>query len=252
MTTPYHIALNGTSLSSLDETICILDIREDAPVIRATSVELYGGGQRLLRRERESLSVQAAFAIQEPDVLHRQEIFRSVLAWAEAGGTLSISGRTGQQLQVICNAPPILHAEDWTETLHITFSTTTLPYWEAIAMTPVTTTASSMLTLPGNGSPAPVNVQVVNNSSAPVTRLTLSCGDTQMTFSGLSLAAGATFSLRYADGFLTAEAAGESMLRCRTADSDDLLLAPCGRSCPVSVSADQTVAATISARGRYL
>lgn len=252
MTTPYSIALNGTPLSSLDETICILDIREEAPVMRSTAVELYGGGQRLLRREREGLSIQADFAIQEPDVIRRQELFHSVLAWAEAGGALAISGRSGQQLQVICTASPVLHAEDWTETLHITFSTTTDPYWEAIAMTPVTTTSASILTLPGNASSAAVNVQVVNNGSAPVTQLNLTCGDTRMVFSGLSLAAGASFSLRHEGGILTVEAVGESMLRYRTADSDDLLLAPCGRSCPVSVSADQPVTATFSARGRYL
>lgn len=252
MTTPYHIALNGTALSSLDDAICILDIREDAPVMRATAVELRGGGQRLLRRERESLSVQAAFAIQEPDVKRREEIFRSVLAWAEAGGTLTISGRSGQQLQVICTALPDFHAEDWTETLHISFTTTAVPYWEAIAMTPITTDSSASLTLPGNGGFTPVNVQVVNGGSEPLTQLTLDCGDTQMLFTGLTLAAGSTFSLRYAGGILTAEADGESLLRFRTAESDDLLLAPSGRSCPVNVAADQAVTATFTARGRYL
>lgn len=252
MTTPYHIALNGTALSSLDDAICILDIRENAPVMRAASVDLYGGGQRLLRRERESLSIQAAFAIQEPDVDHREAVFRRVLAWAEAGGMLTASGRNGQQLQVICAALPDFHAEDWMETLHITFTTTAVPYWEAIAMTPVTTTASASLTLPGNGGFTPVNVQVVNNGAKPMTQLTLVCGDTQMLFYGLSLAAGGTFSLRYSNGILTAEADGESQLRFRTAQSDDLLLAPCGRSCPVSVAADQAVTATFSARGRYL
>lgn len=252
MTTPYHITLNGTALSSLDDTICVLDIRESAPVMHTAAVDLHGGGQRLLRHERARLDVQATFAIQEPDVKRREEIFRSVLAWAEAGGTLTISGRTGQQLQVICTALPDFHAEDWTETLHITFSTTIVPYWEAIAMTSVTTTGSAAMSLPGSGGLVPVNVQVINDGAEPVTQLTLDCGDTQMIFTGLALAAGAAFSLRYAGGILTAEAGGESLLRCRTAESDDLLLAPCGRSCPVSVSADQAVTATFSARGRYL
>lgn len=252
MITPYSIALNGTALSSLDEAICILDIREDAPVMRSTAVGLYGGGQRLLRRERESLSVQASFAIQEPDAARRQEIFRSVLRWAENGGFLSITGRTGQQLRVICADFPVLHAEDWTETLHITFSTTAVPCWEAIAMTSVTTSSASTLTPEGDAGSAVVNVQAVNNGDEPVTELTLTCGDTQMSFSGLSLAAGAALSLRCTDGILIAEAGGKSMLRYRTSDSDDLLLAPCGRSCPVSVSADQAVTATFSVRGRYL
>lgn len=252
MTTPYHIALNGTALSSLDDTICVLDIREEAPTMRSTAVELYGGGQRLLRHERERLSIQASFAIQEPDVARREEIFQQVLAWAAAGGTLTMSSRYGQQLQVICTKLPTLNAEDWTEALHITFASSLVPYWEAISLTPVMTTSTSVLTLPGNSGAAPVNVQVVNHGSEPLAHLTLACGDTQMTFSGLSLPAGATFSLRYTGGVLTAQIGGESQLRFRTATSDDLLLAPCGWSCPVRVAADQPVSATFTARGRYL
>lgn len=252
MTTPYEITLNDIALSSLDETICVLDIREDAPVLRSTTADLYGGGKRLLRQERDSLSIQAAFSIQEPDVNRRGEIFRSVLAWADAGGTLTISGRPGQQLHVICTAPPVLHAEDWTETLTLTFTTTTTPYWEDTEVTYAAVPTVNALTLPGDGGDAPVSVYVANRGSAALTQLVLTCGDTRMAFGGLSVAAGATFRLLYEDGLLTAEAGGESLLRCRTADSDDLLLAPCGKSCVVRVSADQSVSAVFSARGRYL
>lgn len=252
MTTPYLISLNGTALSDLDEAICVLDLREDAPVMRTIYAELYGGGRRLLRRERDSLSVQAAFAIQEPDANRRAEIFRSVLAWAEAGGTLAISGRDGQQLHVICTEPPVMHAEDWTETLHITFSTTASPYWEDTEATYASVPTVNALTLPGNTGNAPVSVYIANRGSEALTQFVLTCGSTRMAFGGLSLAAGATFRLLYENGILTAEADGESQLLHRTADSDDLLLAPCGQSCTVRVSADQTVSAVFSARGRYL
>lgn len=252
MKTIYHIALNGAGLSSLDDTICILDIIEEPPVMHTNAVQLYGGGQRILRQERESLSVQVFFSIQEPDPLRRGEIFRRVLAWADPGGILTLSGRTGQQLQSICTGLPALHAEDWTETLRITFSSAALPCWEDAAATSVTTEAAADLSLPGNTGRAPADVQVINCGSAAMTRLTLVCGDTRMVFTGLEVAPGASFVLQHAGGILTAEAGGESQLRRRTADSSDLLLAPCGMSCPVSVSADQPVTATFSARGRYM
>lgn len=252
MTTPYQITLNDVALSDLDETICVTDIREDAPVMRSTAADMYGGGKRLLRHERESLSVQASFAIQEPDRSRRAEIFRSVLAWAENGGILTISGREGQQLHVICTAPPVLHAEDWTETLILTFTTTTNPYWEDVDVTYAAVPTVNALTLPGNAGNAPVSVYVANRGSETMRQLVLTCGSTRMAFGGLSVAAGATFRLLYEDGILTAETGGESQLRSRTADSDDLLLAPCGQSCVVHVSADQSVSAVFSARGRYL
>lgn len=252
MTTPYQITLNDVALSALDETICVTDIREDAPVMRTASAALQGGGLRLLRHERESLNVQVSFAIQEPDRNRRAEIFRSVLAWAEAGGILVISGREGQQLHVICTASPVLHAEDWTETLTLTFTTTTSPYWEDAEVTCAAVPTLNTLTLPGNTGDAPVSVYIVNGGSETMTRLVLTCGSTRMVFDGLSVAVGATFQLLYEDGILTAETDGESQLRFRTADSDDLLLAPCGKSCVVHASADQSVSAVFSARGRYL
>lgn len=252
MTTPYQIILNDVALSDLDETICVTDIREDAPVMRSTAADLCGGGKRLLRHERESLSVQASFAIQEPDRNRRAEIFRRVLAWAENGGILTISGREGQQLHVICTAPPVLHAEDWTETLTLTFTTTADPYWEDAEITYAAVPTVNALTLPGNAGNAPVSVYVANRGSETMTQLVLTCGSTRMAFGGLSVAAGATFRLLYEEGILSAESGGESQLRSRTADSDDLLLAPCGQSCVVRVSADQSVSAVFSARGRYL
>lgn len=248
MSTKYDCTLGGTSLSSLDESICVLDVCEAAPKLRLSAA----GWQNLLQRERESLSVQVDFAIQEPDVLRRSEVFRRVLDWAENGGFLTLPTRKNQRLQILCTDAPALHAEDWTETLRITFTTTAVPYWEAAALSSVSTSASARLTLSGNTASAPVDVLFTNNGSEPLTQVQLVCGDTQMTFTGLAIGTGATFSLRYADGRLTAEANGNSLLRCLTPESDDLLLAPCGKACTVSISADQPVTATFSGRGRYL
>lgn len=248
----YECTLDGTRLSSLDESICILDICEDAPVMRVATLAMAGGGQRLLSRVRESLSVQVSFAIQEADIARRREIFHSVLGWAEKGGALVISSRPGQQLQVICTALPAIHTEDWAEPLRITFTTTAVPYWETIEFISVDLTETDTLTLPGNALAAPSAMMIVNNGDASITTLTLTCGETQMVFDGMELPAGGFFTLRQLENIVYAEADDVNVLPCRTADSDDLLLIPCGTACKVSVTADQPVDAALSARGRYL
>lgn len=248
----YDCSLDGARLASLDESICILDICEDAPKLRLSTIPLPGGGQRVLSKVRESLSVHIFFAIQEPDAARRRDIFHTVLTWAEQGGILTISTRAGQQLPVVCTDTPAIHAEDWTESLQLTFTTTSSPYWEAIASTQIDLNKTITATLPGNGIAIPAAVMAVNTSGSTVTQLTLCCGDTRMTFEDFSLPAGGLFTLWQSENIVHALIDQEDALRYRTADSDDLLLLPCGKECQISITADHPVDAAMTVRGRYL
>ena len=252
MTTPFDCTLNSISLSSLDDSICVLDIREESPSLRMTSMPLLCAGRRLFSRQRESISVQIAFAIHESDSLRREEVFQAVLAWAESGGLLSVSTRPGQLLRVVCTAPPALSAENWTETLLITFTSAAEPWWEAAELTQSSSTGTMTLEVPGNAPDAPVSAMVVNTGTEEITRLTLYCGGTQMVFEGISLPAGGVFLMDHAAGLLTAMIGSESVLKHRTPDSADLLLAPCGASCTAYASAGQPTSTVFSVRGRYL
>jgi len=46
MTTRFNCTLNGASLAEMDESIVILDITEDAPLMHTAALPLHGGGRR--------------------------------------------------------------------------------------------------------------------------------------------------------------------------------------------------------------
>lgn len=252
MKTQFDCALDGVLLSSLNESICVLDIREDAPAMRTAALALHPEGQHLLHQQRESLTVHAVFAIHEEDPTLRREAMQAVRAWAAKGGLLTTSDRTGLQLAVICTSLPSASSEDWTETLTLTFRSTRIPYWEDAAPTSALGSGEQTLTVPGSADFAPVDVMLINEGAEAVTSLTLHCGETQMTFEGIALEAGGIFAMIQTSGTLMAKISGQSVLACRTADSDDLLLAPCGTPCTVSASASQPLQANFAARGRYV
>ena len=251
MTTPFDCALNGVLLSSLHARVCVLDIREQAPKVHHTALTLYPEGRQQLLSRRESLTVQVLFSVHDEKPELRTRALQRICAWAAGGGVLTATSHPDQQLTVVCTALPAVTAEDWTETCTLTFQTTRCPYWEDAAES--TAYGSEILTLylPGTAESAPVNALILNADDTPITRITLRAGSTAMTFEGIHLPAGRMLLLNQTDGPLRVEADGESILHCRTAESDDMLLLPCGKSSTVYATADGDVSASFSARGRY-
>lgn len=252
MITRYTCALNGVSLDSLAACIHITDVQELAPRQRIVTAKAPGDGLHVLRTCREQIAVRVSFIVYEYDTALRRSVLQKITNWAAPGGTLIIGDRTGQQLQVISQELPGLSALMWLDELTLTFTACMPPYWEDAEAVSAVTSDTAALTLPGSALPCPVSCTVTNLGSAPLTTLTLSCANTQMTFTRLSLPASGVFTLSMSDGLLAADADGVSAMLNRTDDSDDLLLAPGGDSCTVSVTADQAVSATFEARGRYL
>lgn len=255
MTTKYNCALDGVSLASLGDRICILDIREDAPHLRLDRYSLPHGGQTVTP-VRESLTTRVTFAIQEEQPRLRRAAMQNVLAWAVKGGLLTISDRPQQQLMVVCTELPAMSAEDWTETLTLAFTTTRCPYWEAQEATFLTASSAASFNVPGTAGEAPVSVTVTNTTGETVTRLRLQCGTTWLTFEGIALPAGGQCYVEAANGMLSATINGESILRQRTPGSSDLLLAACGEASSVQAMATQgldpqPLDAVWKARGRY-
>ena len=252
MSNRFSCALNGISPESLDSAIRVTDLTELPPVCRVVTAPTLRHGLQLLRRVRESLTVRVSFVLAEHDPARRRELLSRLHAWADPGGVLTTSDRPGQQLTVVCDTLPMLSALCWTDEVQLEFTAYGVPFWESAEETHVTTTACAALLLPGTADECPVGVIVAHTGSAPLTSLTLQCGDTQMTFEGLSLSPGGVFTLAVTDGLLHADADGESVLMKRTGDSHDLLLADCGEETPVAVSADQPVSAVFHGRGRLL
>lgn len=252
MTTLFDCTLGGVLLSSLDESICVLDLREDAPKLRHATAAAWHDGLHLLDAQRESFTVRVDFAIHTPDPARRTQVLQAVCAWAMKGGVLTASSHPGQQLDVRCIALPAPAADDWLAPLTLVFTTTTVPFWEDANLTQVSSSGAAALLIPGTAGAVPVSTMVVNNGDAPITRLTLLCGDTQMVFEGISVPANSMFVMTQVGPVLRAYIGGQSVLSCRTAESDDSLLAVCGKSCTVQAIASQPATSIFMARGRYV
>ncbi len=248
----FSCALNGVTPESIDPTLRVTDLTELPPKCRIVTAPTGKHGLRLLRRVRESLTVRIFFIIPEYDPARRRALAAKLHAWGENGGLLTVSDRPGQQLRVVCDTLPMLSALCWSDEIRMEFTAYTDPFWEFAEATRAEITDAGTLTLPGSAVECPASVTATNLGNEPLTTITLTCGDTQMTFEDLALAPGETLILQMADGLLEAAAADVSILMCRTPESSDLLLAMGGTENAVSVQADQPVQAAFKARGRLL
>ena len=179
----FDCTLDGVALSSLSGRICILDIAEDAPRMHETTLPLHSGGQHVLTRERQSISIRVRFAIHEERPALRSAIAASIRAWAADSGYLTITARPGQRLHVSCTETPAFSGNDWTEELTLVFTSTHTPWWEDAE----TTSAS------GTDARIPLSPKVISRgirkpscwkpaSSRSTGRITISaCGTTSST-----------------------------------------------------------------------
>ena len=251
MTTNFDCTLNGVSLSGVDGRICITDVTEDAPRMHETTLALHGGGQHVLRQARQSISVRVRFAIHEESPAARSTIALAVRRWAMQDGYLTLSTRPEQRLHVHCTALPALSGEDWPEELTLVFTSTHTPWWEDSENTSAQGTSAVSLAIPGNAESTPVEVALINTSAATVTEVTVTCGDSHVTFEDIALPIGGQLVISRVNGAFTAKLDGESILHRRTMDSADELLVPCGETVSMSVSAGATLYALYNVRGRY-
>ena len=248
----FDCTLNGVSLSGMHERICILDIAEDAPRMHETTLPLHSGGQRVLTRERQSLSIRVRFAIHEERPAQRSAIAASIRAWAADSGYLTITARPGQRLHVSCTEMPAFSGNDWTEELTLVFTSTHTPWWEDAETTSASGTDAVYLVVPGNAESTPVEVAIINTTAATVTQVTVICGVAHITFRDIALPSGGQLVISRVNGAFTAKLDGSSILHRRTMDSADELLAPCGQTATLYVSPSQGMYAFYNVRGRYL
>lgn len=237
MTTLFDCTLHGETLSALDERIAVTDIRE--------TLQMNVG-------IRECIAVEVRFCIHEEDPVRRREVMSRIIAWAGKGGQLTTSDRPGLRLAVSCTKLPELSALDWSAEMALCFTSANMPWWES--STPVTVSGNGILSMdvPGDAPQTVAEAIVINAGTAVVTELTIACHMTEMTFRGITLQPGSFFSLMYGDGHLLAWVDGESVLHCRTAQSSDELLAPCGQTATMYATAGETPLQTIfTVRGRF-
>ena len=171
------------------------------------------------------------------------------------GGVLTTSDRPDRVLHVVCESlPTVGSAQKWTGVCSIGFVAYAVPFWEdeTPRRVSITGNGSKNLFVPGFAAPACVEATVKNTGSGAISTVTLTAGDTSMSFSGISLAAGQTMTLAHdARGLLTARIGGTSVLDKRTAASRDELELEPGKNAALSVTTNGTSSTTFEVRGRY-
>lgn len=250
----FEAHIGGVSLANLDPAIALLDIKEDKPVYdRETARRSIHPGTRMSVRTRRSLSIRLVIAIKEYNDMARAAVLDKIADWAGDGGWLTISTRPGQRLYVIPEDTPALGSSmSFKDEIEMTLTAYERPYWERQWPVMSIVTDEGTLCPLGTYPTAYVECDVTNAGEADLTEITMSCGDTAITLTGLAVPAGEHVTLSYTDrDVLTITAAGASVLANRTAESHDDLIALCRKANAIRVTADQPVSAVFSARGRY-
>lgn len=256
MRSRYLAALDGVELSAIAPEIIVTDITHNAPVREVRASDIAGrNGKLYTRTVTSSAGVTVSFEIHTPDVRRRAAIMEDVQRWAMPGGVLTTSDRPDRVLRVVCESlPTVGSAQKWTGRCSIGFVAYAVPFWEDEAphRVSITGNGSKSLFVPGFAAPASVEATVKNTGNGTISTVTLTAGDTSMTFNGLSLGAGQTMTLAHdARGLLTVRIGGESVLDKRTAASSDELELDPGKNATLSVTTNGTASTTFETRGRY-
>lgn len=256
MRTRYLVALDGVELSAIAPEIIVTDITHSAPVREVRTSDIAGRNGKLYTRTiTSSTGVIVSFEIHTPDVRRRAAIMEDVQRWAMPGGVLTTSDRPDRVLRVVCESlPTIGSAQKWTGSCSIGFVAYAVPFWEdeAPRRVSITGNGSKSLFVPGFAASASVEATVKNTGSGAISTVTLTAGDTSMTFAGLALGAGQTMTIAHdARGLLTARVSGTSVLDKRTAASNDELELEPGKNAALSVTTNGTSSTTFEVRGRY-
>ena len=244
-------------MDTLDDNLAILDISNTQPErnTRKNTVANLNGievGDEYVGQQ----TVTVTFELHIYDIKKRNKALQKVNEWASKGGTLTINDREGQQLQnVVCEQYASMESvKNWTDPITIIFATTYQPYWvsnTAITRTLTGKSASGSLTMDGNVGSSLVSVTVT--AAGSVTSLQLVCGSCTLKLTGLSVANGQKVVVDYIrNRYLQIKANGSSVLAKLDPASADNLLAECGKTTTVSVTANNKVTAAFTARGCWL
>ena len=256
MRSRYLAALDGVELSSIAPEIIVTDITHNAPVREVRASSIAGrNGKLYTRTVTSSAGVTVSFEIHTPDVRRRAAIMEDVQRWSMPGGILTTSDKPDRVLRVVCDSlPSVGSAQKWTGRCSVGFVAYAVPFWEdeAPRRVSITGNGSKILYVPGYAAPAGVEAKVSNTGSSTISSVTLTAGDTTMTFAGVALGAGQTLTIAHdARGLLTARIGGASVLNKRAAaSSDELELEPC-RNATLTATTDGTASTTFEVRGRY-
>lgn len=271
----YDASLNGVSIHTLAEEIVLRDIVENpADMDIQTAKRSMHPGTRETSSVRRKLEIDLVFVIYTQDSRRRAEISGLVAAWANEGGWLTVNTRPGMRLHVRPTKMPSQgSALRWQEDVTLTLTAFEQPYWEDETDTARINldtvwdeasgiyAASNVIKPAGNVGKVPVTCFAYNMGETPLTYLKIVVDDTMMEFKGMNIEGGGVFggwfSLDYTpDDILQIKNVRDdndpSLMRYRTAESSDDLIARCNVKNQIHVYADSMLNITFFARGRWL
>lgn len=249
--------MGGVQMDSLDDNLAILDISNPQPErSRKNNTTANLNGIDYDEEYVGQQTVTVTFELHIYDIKKRNAALQKVNAWAKTGGTLIINDREKQRLlNVVCQQYADMGSvKKWTDPLTVVFATTYVPYWvsdTAITRTLTGKSASGTLGMDGNVGSSLVSVTVT--AEANVSSVQLVCGSCTLKLTGLSLSSGQQLVVDYTrNRYLRIRANGSSVMTKLDPSSSDNLLASCGKSNAVSVTANGKVTAVFTARGCWL
>lgn len=256
MMNKYDVWLNGINILDCDSRIVVSEIEEQPPKEKSNiSYMGYTHGGKLIKTVRRELSVDVAIGIKETDMHERDAVYQSIRKWGRYAGYMVTSRREGQRLYIE-EMKIKSSGKKWTEIATLTLTAYAKPFWEEIGARSISiaeaTSGSTTLSAPGNADECTVDAEITAVGGT-LNTLTVTVGDTSMSFTSLGIAANSKLTIAHTDaGLLTIKNGATSLMAKRTGASADDLIAEPGSSNTVSFSANVTCTAKFSTRGRWL
>lgn len=254
MTSRYSATLNNTTLASLDSSIYLLDIQYQPVELQDKAINIAKRhGARLIDRSFGMSSVRILFEIHEYGIDDRQDVCGKIVKWAKNGGVLETNDRSGQYLQCVCTEFPVISsAKNWTDPLSITFTAFEIPFWQgktAVTKTLTGTSDEDLLTVPGNVDGALVEADITANAS--LSSVALSVNNRTLTLSELNASQSDVIKITYDEKAIQSIKLGNTSLMDKRTGVDDLL-ANCGESNLLEISASASVSVEFKIKGLWL
>ena len=249
-----RVALGGTQLDSLDDSIVIRSVDPGVARENVSTVDLMGGaGQRVTSEHWSTLEASVTFAIDIPkrQLDDRREVFDKVIVWALQKGWLTMNQRPDMRLWVDkVVLPGGGDMWNWTDEYTITFKAHRVPFWQDDT---ATTATGDRIIVPGQMETV-CDAELTNGSGSTIDSLTLQIGESVFVFSSLGLDDGETLKISHDGGVLSIRIqedanTSRSAYGKRTGwSSDDLYVKPGTRLITVS---EEDVTWSVSCCGRY-
>lgn len=252
MISRYEAYMDGIALSSIDPSICVLNITPGDIGPSFTLKNVAGRDGSIIAQKRdEKTSVTIEFEIHEYDIVKRQRICQLVQLWAD-GSVLKTSDRPEQRLKCVCEQYPVVDAKHWTNPVTMTFAAYNPPYWEeenpvAVSLSAGTSGNASKF-IPGNVKKTAISA--VLTAGAGISAFSVTANGNTLSFTGLSLSSGDIVTIDHDEYMnLRVRKGTTSLLGKRTGSSADDLTVDSGKINTFSFTASASASVVFTAKG---